>query len=63
MDVEKGRENLGKAENLQKSARKKKVKFDRFLILSIFNLNPFQVILGILAVVVVLILLLGILIT
>ena len=26
IDVEKGRDNLGKAENLQKSARKKKVK-------------------------------------
>ena len=35
IDVEKGRDNLGKAENLQKSARKKKVK-DAWYFLNIF---------------------------
>ena len=59
--MERGRENLSKAENLQKSARKKKVKKMPDSFVTIFYLKYFQVILGILAVVVVLILLLGIL--
>ena len=58
-DVENAAVNLKKAKGWQEAARKKKVDTDLVSASSILVYLPFQVILGIIAIVVVLILLLG----